>query len=227
MVDGRIIHVLAADGISGGAMSRSEDRDERWRSNGTETHNGLAAVNARSSRRPWPNHPNRRPCIARERSLCCVGSWFPGHTQRRFAVVAAKSREKTGLCLPATQWVPRSLGGSTAERFSSPRRRSRISLFGAACHSEGSVVPEMTEWRCRAFSPIAPHRVCVCACSAFSSQHHHRHRCARSAEHATHDTRRVFAQPPSHRLRRVEAWSKLRAGRSSEAMARRCLGGRR
>lgn len=155
---------IASDGFSGEVKNGSEYRDASCRAIGTETHNGLVALDACSSRRPWPFSLNAQRTIAEERSRCCAGSWLPGHTQRRLASVATVPREKTGLCSPATQWVPRRHGGSTAERFLSTRRRSRFLRFSRTRFvGKPTERADLTEGRCVCNAHIAPHRVAFCA----------------------------------------------------------------
>ena len=153
--------VVVKDGFPDDALNGIEYRDVSLLAAATETSNGLAALCASSSRRPWPSCRRREQRIARERNLCCVGSWFPGHTQRRLASVVVESSEKN-LALPTRNQVgAASVRDSTAERFSATRQRSRIDRFWGDRLKAACLLQELTEGPARHALPIAPHRVAV------------------------------------------------------------------
>lgn len=160
-MNSRCILVLAAtDGFSGGAWNGIEYRDVSLRATATKSHKGLARI-ACSSRRPWSSCLRRERRIARERNLCCVGSWLPDHTQRRLANVVVESSEKN-LALPTRNQVgAASVRDSTAERFSATRRRSRIDRFWGDRLKQAYLHQGLTEGTARHQLPIAPHRVAV------------------------------------------------------------------
>ena len=161
MTIGCILVQAATDGFSGGALNGIEYRDVSSRATATETSKGLAALCASSSRRPWPSCRRREQRIARERNLCCVGSWLPDHTQRRLANVVVESSEKN-LALPTRNQVgAASVRDSTAERFSATRRRSRIERFWSDRLKQAYLLQELTEGPAGHQLPIAPHRVAV------------------------------------------------------------------
>ena len=154
-----IISALGAAGCPAKATKEiacSDGLDEHRQN--SDALNGLAR-DSRSSRRPPPMR-QWSPCrVTRERSLCCVGSWDRDHTRRRLASARFGVREKTRLCLPATEWVPRKLRDRTAERFPAARRTSQIlggflSLLTGGCRD--------------AHSRRAPHRVSARAKGAFT-----------------------------------------------------------
>lgn len=112
----RIIQALGAAGCSVEAKKETACSDEREHGQNSEASNGLAGDSPRSSRMPPPMRHGSR-CVARERSLCCVGD-----TNGRFAERPDDDeREKTRPCLPAIEWVPRQRRYRTAERFSVAR----------------------------------------------------------------------------------------------------------